>query len=165
MIILPLLLLYVDDMLIACQDKSRIQDLNMLHEEFGMKDLGAAQKILGLEIQRDRTAGRIWISQAKYIQKVLEKFNMQEAKVVSTPLAAHFNLSGQQCPKSKEEQQVMEKVPYANAVGCLMYAMVCTLLDIAQAITVVSRYMANPGTQHWNAVKWIFGFLATKDYV
>ncbi|KAH0973973.1 hypothetical protein GBA52_015872, partial [Prunus armeniaca] len=95
----------------------------MLSEEFNMKDLGAAQKILGMEIQRDRTVGRIWISQAKYIKKVLEKFNMQEAKVVSTPLAAHFKLSGQQCLKSEKEQQVMEKVPYANVVGCLMYAM------------------------------------------
>ncbi|BBN67512.1 transposable element gene, partial [Prunus dulcis] len=155
-----LLLLYVDDMLIACQDKSRIQDLKkMLSKEFDMKDLGAAQKILGMEIQRDRTTGRIWISQAKYIQKVLEKFNMQEAKVVSTPLAAHFNLSGQQCPKSEEEQQVMEKVPYANVVGCLMYAMVCTRPNIAQAISVVSRYMGNPGKQHWDAVKWILCYL------
>ncbi|CAL2237889.1 unnamed protein product [Prunus armeniaca] len=124
-----------------------------------MKDLGAAQKILGMEIQRDRTAGRIWISQAKYIQKVLEKFNMQEAKAISTPLAAHFKLSGQQCPKSEEKLQVMEKVPYANAVGCLMYAMVCTRPDIAQAISVVSKYMANPGKQHWDAVKWILRYL------
>ncbi|TQD95075.1 hypothetical protein C1H46_019343 [Malus baccata] len=55
-----LLLLYVDDMLIACQDKSRIQDLKkMLSKEFDMKDLGAAQKILGMEIKRDRTAERI----------------------------------------------------------------------------------------------------------
>ncbi|KAM1333083.1 hypothetical protein COP2_009342 [Malus domestica] len=73
---------------------------------------------------------------------------MQEAKVVSTPLAAHFKLSGQQCPTFKEEQQVMKKVPYANVVGCLMYAMVCTRPDIAQAINVVSRYMANPRKQH-----------------
>ncbi|CAL8167283.1 unnamed protein product [Prunus armeniaca] len=99
-----LLLLYVDDMLFACQDKSRIQDLKkMLSEEFDMKDLGAAQKILGMGIQRDMTAGRIWISQAKYIKKVLEKFNMQEAKVVSSALAVHFKLSAQQCPKSEEE--------------------------------------------------------------
>ncbi|BBG93278.1 transposable element gene [Prunus dulcis] len=131
----------------------------MLSKEFDMKDLGAAQKILGMEIQRDRTAGRIWISQAKYIQKVLEKFNMQEAKVVSTPLAAHFKLSGQQCPKFEEEQQVMEKVPYANALGCLMYAMVCTPPDIAQAISVVSSHMVNPGKQHWDAIKWILRYL------
>ncbi|KAM1174186.1 hypothetical protein ACFX13_027426 [Malus domestica] len=117
-----------------------------------MKDLGAAQKIPGIEIQRDRTAERIWISQAKYIQKVLEKFNIQEAKVVSTPLAAHFRLRGQHCPKSEEEQQVMKNVPYANAVDCLMYAMVYTRLDIAQAISVVSRYMANLRKQHWDAI-------------
>ncbi|KAM1650564.1 hypothetical protein ACFXTN_003253 [Malus domestica] len=85
---------------------------------------------------------------------------MQEAKVVSTPLAAHFMLSGQQCPTSEEEQQIMEKVPYANVVGCLMYAMVCTRSDIAQAVSVVvSRYMANPGKQHWDAVKWILCYL------
>ena len=53
----------------------------------------------------------------------------------------------------------MEKVPYANDVGCLMYAMVCTRLDIAQAISVVSRYMANPGKQHWDAVQWILRYL------
>ncbi|CAL2270062.1 unnamed protein product [Prunus armeniaca] len=70
---------------------------------------------------------------------------MQEAKVVSTALAVHFKLSAQQCPKSEKEQQVMETVPYANVVGCLMYAMVCTRPDIAQAISVISRYMANPG--------------------
>ncbi|CAL8116761.1 unnamed protein product [Prunus armeniaca] len=53
----------------------------------------------------------------------------------------------------------MEKVPYANVVGCLMYAMVCTRPDIAQAISVVSRYMGNPGKQHWDAVKWILRYL------
>ena len=83
---------------------------------------------------------------------------MQEAKVVLTPLAAHFKLSGQQCPKSEEEQQVMENVP-ADVVGCLMYAMVCTRPDVAQAIIVVSRYMANPRKQHWDAVKWILSYL------
>ncbi|CAL2258919.1 unnamed protein product [Prunus armeniaca] len=94
---------------------------------------------------------------------------MQEAKAVLTPLAAHFKLSGQQCLKSEEEQQVMEKVPYANVVGCLMYAMVCTRPDIAQAISVVSRYMSNSGKQHWDAVKWILWDLdkrrSTSGYV
>ncbi|TXG60794.1 hypothetical protein EZV62_012157 [Acer yangbiense] len=55
-----LLLLYVDDMLIACQDMSRIQKLKMqLSKEFDMKDLGAAQKILGMQIRRDRVARKI----------------------------------------------------------------------------------------------------------
>ena len=42
--------------------------------------------------------------------------------------------------------------------------MVCTRLDIAQAVDVVSKYMANPGKEHWNAVKWILRYLkGTKD--
>ncbi|PRQ39155.1 putative RNA-directed DNA polymerase [Rosa chinensis] len=49
----------------------------------------------------------------------------------------------------------MKNVPYASAVGCLMYAMVCTRPNIAHAVGVVSRYTSNPGKQHWEAVKWI----------
>jgi hypothetical protein len=50
-------------------------------------------------------------------------------------------------------------------VGCLMYAMVCTRIDLAHAMSVVSKYMANPGKQHWDAVKWIFRYLkGTTDY-
>lgn len=53
----------------------------------------------------------------------------------------------------------MTRVPYASAVGSLMYAMVCTRPDIAQAVSVVSRYMSQPGKEHWQAVKRIFRYL------
>ena len=53
----------------------------------------------------------------------------------------------------------MSKFPYASAVGSLMYAMVCTRPDIAHAVGVVSRYMNNPGKEHWMAVKWILRYL------
>ena len=46
----------------------------------------------------------------------------------------------------------MLKVPYSNAVGSLMYAMICTRLDLAHAVSVVSRYMANPGKEHGRVV-------------
>ena len=94
-----------------------------------------------------------------YIRKVVEKFNMQDANPVSTPLANHFKLSGSQCPKNEKEIKDMSKVPYASAVGCLMYAMVCTRPDLAHAVSTISKYMANPGREHWNAVKWIFRYL------
>ncbi|KAE8695795.1 hypothetical protein F3Y22_tig00110684pilonHSYRG00024 [Hibiscus syriacus] len=57
------------------------------------------------------------------------------------------------------ERVYMAKVPYANAVGSLMYAMVCTHPDISQAVGVVSRYMHDPGEGHWQAVKWILRYL------
>jgi hypothetical protein len=59
----------------------------------------------------------------------------------------------------------MSKVPYASAMGCLMYAMVCTRPDLAHAVSMVSKYMANPGKPHWDAIKWIFRYLkGTTDY-
>jgi transposase InsO family protein len=126
------LLLYVDDMLIAAKSMCEVNRLkSLLHKEFEMKDLGAAKKILGMEIHRDRGARKLWLSQKNYIRKVLEKFSMLDAKPVSTPLANHFRLSGSQCPKNEEEIENMSKVPYASAVGCLMYAMVCTRPDLA----------------------------------
>ena len=85
------LLLYVDDMLIACKNMSEINSLKtQLQGEFEMKDLGAAKKKLGMEIHRDQKVGKLYLSQKKYIEKVLERFRMQGSKLVSTLLATHF---------------------------------------------------------------------------
>ncbi len=154
------LLLYVDDMLIASRDMSLIKELkSKLNQEFEMKDLRAAKKILGMEIQRDRKAGKLFLSQKKYLEKVLDRFNMRNCKAVSTPLAAHFKLSGENCPKSDLEVRRMSNIPYASAVGSLMYAMVCTRPDLSHAVSVVSRYMQNPGKEHWEGVKWILRYV------
>ena len=96
-----------------------------------MKDLGAIKKILGMEIRRYRDARKLWLSQKGYVEKVLKRFNMNNAKPVSTPLANHFKLFIVQCPKTNSEKDDMSKVSYANAVGCLMYIMVCTRPDLA----------------------------------
>ncbi|KAH9722896.1 Integrase catalytic domain-containing protein [Citrus sinensis] len=155
------LLLYVDDMLIACKVREEIEDLKkILSSEFDMKNLGIAKKILGVEIERDRAAGLMFLSHKKYLTRVLHSFQMLNSKPVVTPLAAHFRLSNLQCPKTSEEKLEMEDVPYANAVGCLMYAMVLTRPDISHAVSVVSRYMATPGNEHWKAVKWIMRYLS-----
>jgi len=53
----------------------------------------------------------------------------------------------------------MENIPYTNAVGALMYAMVCTRPDLSHAVSMVSRYMHNPGKEHWQAVKWILRYI------
>ena len=59
----------------------------------------------------------------------------------------------------------MSNVPYANAVGNLMYAMVSTRPDISQAVGVVSRFMANPGEEQWRVLKWVLRYLRrTSDH-
>ena len=84
---------------------------------------------------------------------------MKNAKPVSTPLANHFKLSSQKSPTSEEGRRRMESIPYASVVGSLMYAMICTRPDIAHAVGKVSRFLANPGMEHWEAVKWILCYL------
>jgi hypothetical protein len=84
---------------------------------------------------------------------------MEKAKVVSTLFGAHFKLSVNLSPKSNYEKSYMEKVSYSSAVGSLMYLMVCTRPNLAQVVSVVSRYLSCPGKGHWEAVKWIFRYL------
>ncbi|KAH9705989.1 hypothetical protein KPL70_012076 [Citrus sinensis] len=155
------LLLYVDDMLIASKNGDEIKRLKkQLASEFEMKDLSDAHRILGMEIRRDKKNGSVWLTQKSYLKKVLERFGMDDkTKPVCTPLAPHFKLSSSSCPRSQEECDYMARVPYASVVGSLMYAMVCTRPDISQAVSMVSRYMHNPGKNHWLAVKWILQYL------
>ena len=94
------------------------------------------------------------------MQKVLQRFSIgEDTKTVSIPLAPHFKLSAKLSPKTVEEREYMTHVPYAGAVGSLMYAMVCTRPDISQAVSIVSRYMHDPGRGHWEAVKWILRYM------
>jgi hypothetical protein len=96
-----ILLLYVDYMLVA---ESNMQDINVLKKKlansFAIKDLGAAKKILGMRIIRDMKNNKLTLSQVEYIEKVLERFRMQNEKLVSTPLANHFKLTKEMCPKT-----------------------------------------------------------------
>ncbi|KAH0685102.1 hypothetical protein KY289_022854 [Solanum tuberosum] len=155
-----ILLLYVDDMLIVGKNTSKIDELKKeLRKSFSMKDLGHAKQILGMRITRLRDERKIYLSQKKYIERVLERFNMKNAKPVSTPLAGHMKLSKKMCLTVREEKESMAKVPYSFVVGSLMYAMVCTRPDIAHAVGVVSRFLDNPGKEHWEAVKWILRYL------
>ena len=124
-----------------------------------MKDLEAEKQILVMKICKDRKNRKLTLPQADYIEPVLQCFSMENAKDVSTPLLGHLKLTKEMCPKTQEEEDKLSKVPYASVVGSLMYAMVCTRLDIAHAVGVVSRYMSHPGIEHWNAVKWILKYL------
>ncbi|KAF2307998.1 hypothetical protein GH714_034183 [Hevea brasiliensis] len=97
-----------------------------LSDEFEIKDLGATKKILGMEITKDRSVGKLFLSQQAYVEKVLKRFNINNAKLVTAPFAAHFKLFADMSPKIDEEMEHMSNVPYSSAVGSIMYAMVCT---------------------------------------
>ena len=130
-----------------------------LRSEFEMKDLGFASKILGMHVKRDRAAKTLFLTQAGYVRKVLNKFEIVNVKEVSTSLATHFKLSKQQKPSDDTDIEYMKKVPYSSVVGSIMYAIVCTRPDIAYSVGLVSIFMGNLGKTHWNAAKWTLRYL------
>jgi len=122
------LLLYVDDMLVVANNMQAIDALKKeLSNKLEMKDLGAAKKILGIEIIRDREAGVLWLCQESYLNKVLKTFNMLEAKPALTLLGAHLKMKSATEEKLSEEEKYMKSVPYSSVVGSIMYAMIGTL--------------------------------------
>jgi Reverse transcriptase (RNA-dependent DNA polymerase) len=120
-----ILLLYVDDMLIAEHNAQMIDTLKKkMSKSFDMKDMSQTRRILDIQIIHDRKTKKLWLSQEKYIERVLERFNMQGAKQVSCSLPSHLKLSKQLCPSTKKENDEMSKVTYSSAAGSLMYAIV-----------------------------------------
>ena len=99
------LLLYVHDMLIASKKQAEIDKLKIqLNQEFKMKGLGEAKKILWIEIFRDRAKGKLCLTQKQYLKKILQCFGMHgNSKSVDTPLAPHLKLNKDMSPKDEEE--------------------------------------------------------------
>lgn len=152
--------LYVDDMLIASKCKKNLHELKrLLSSEFDMKELGEAKRIPGMEISRDRNKSTLFLHQNSYLVKVLQQFHMHKFKGVLTPIGRHFKLSSSQYPADEMDKGDMENIPYASGIGSLIYGMVCSRPGLSYAMGMVSRFMANSGKVHWEALKWIMRYL------
>ena len=159
------LILYVDDILLIGNNIPMLESVKTsLKNSFSMKDLGEAAYILGIKIYRDRSRRLIGLSQDTYIDKVLKRFCMEEAKKGFLPMSHGIHLSKTQCPSTADERDRMSRVPYASAIGSIMYAMISTRPDVSYALSMTSRHQSDPGESHWTAVKNILKYLRrTKD--
>jgi hypothetical protein len=118
-----------------------------------------------MEIKRDRANRKLWLNQRKYVEMILQRFNIHGSKLVKVPIPIGVKLSADQCPQTKEEEEDMSHVLYASAVGSLMYAMVCIRPNIAHVVGVLSMYMSKLGKEHWTIVKRVFRYLCgTTNY-
>nr|XP_016511527.1 PREDICTED: uncharacterized protein LOC107828675 [Nicotiana tabacum] len=113
---------------------NNVSMLNLVKEwlssRFDMKDLGQAAHILGIKLMRDRKRRILGLSQALYIDTILTRLSMQDSKKGFLPFRHGFFMSKNQSAKTTDDTEKMKVVPYASAVGSLMYAMLCTRLDI-----------------------------------
>ena len=160
-------MLYVDDILLIGNDVGVLSSMKVwLSIQFDMKDLGEASHIFGSKLLRDRKERMLGLSQATYIDHILARFSMQDSKKGFLPFRHRITLSKDRCPKILDEIEKMKAVPYASAVGSLMYAMLCTRSNISFVVGMVSRYQSNLGQEHWTAVKHIIKYLKrTRDYM
>jgi hypothetical protein len=157
---------YVDDLTSLCNNTDSYKWLlKKLRQYFKIKEINGVIKILGIHVTRDRKARKIYMNQQHYIVKVLERFNMINAHAVATPMEHGADFSEEQSPRTENEKREMEKIPYKEAIGALIYAMICTRPDIAQAVGKLCRYNSNPGQTHWTGVKRILRYLkGTHNY-
>ncbi|KAK1424219.1 hypothetical protein QVD17_19540 [Tagetes erecta] len=159
------LILYVDDILIIGNNIPMLNEVKQwLGSCFAMKDLGEAAYILGIRIYRNRSKRLLWLNQSTYIDKMMTRFKMENSKKGGVPMTKGTVLNKSQSPSTDIENKRMEAVPYASAIGSIMYAMLCTRPDVSCALSMTSRYQQSPGMAHWTAVKNILKYLRrTKD--
>lgn len=149
------LALYVDDGLIFAESELTIQRvIGYLKKHFEVKLLNSAC-FLGLEIVQDREKSSIFLHQRGYIKRLLERFKMSDSKGVATPLESGHSLNK---PETLKEKPV-EGIPYAEAIGSLLYCGMSTRPDIAYALSVLSKFTKEPRQLHWKGVKRVMRYL------
>lgn len=84
----------------------------MLKSRFKMTDLEPISNILGISVKREGETRKIYLSQKLCVEKLLDKFNMEDLKVVLTPLDPSLTISKDMCSKTKEERNEMRNLPY-----------------------------------------------------
>jgi len=154
---------YVSDLIIGNEP-----DINEAHHhlktEFEMKDLDQTKICLGLQLEHLHSG--IFIYQVAYVQKVLEKFNMDKSYPTKTLMVVrsidikkdHFR------PPDEGEEVLGSQVPYLSVVGALMYFANSIRSDIAFAVNLLARHSAKPTKRHWVGVKIVLRYLnGTRD--
>ncbi|MCO5566892.1 hypothetical protein L7F22_020575 [Adiantum nelumboides] len=151
--VLIMLTLYVDDMLLTGNNENENAAFkDALRKTFEMSDLGLLHYYLGIQFVQSEDG--IYMSQAKYLHKILDKFGMQNCKPISTPVDTGSKLS------MHDAGDTFDVHTYAPVVGCLIYLAGNTRPDIQFGVSQASRFMHSPGMHHWQAVKRILRYLS-----
>ncbi|KAL5483092.1 hypothetical protein ACEPAI_8321 [Sanghuangporus weigelae] len=162
---LIMIVIHVDDFTIAADRHSQISEFKSCLRTFiEISDLGKLNWLLGIKINQNHLHGTISLSQHSYIESILQRFNFDQLKTVNSPMDPNIRLSTAQTPSTLEELGLMRNVPYRECIGSLMYATLATRLNIAFAVTLLSKFSIKPGLTHWEAVRRVFAYLkGTKD--
>ena len=146
---------YVDDLILIAETMDEMKKVKeSLATKFRMTDMGKLHYCLGITIVQDEDKKCLWLHQNQYVQNVLEKYSLTEAKVVSTPADLSVRLE-----KNDGVSAEVDPIVYQSMVGSLLYAACATRPDIAHAVGAVAKFCSKPTEAHQTAVKRIFKYL------
>ena len=160
-----ILAIWVDDIIFgSTSDSTNKSFIEYLSQHFSVT-AGPVKTFLGLEFHHDESQKKLFVTQTRYIEQVLKRYNMEECNPVDVPADPHTRLTKEMSPQSDEVRQQMKKFPFKEAIGSLLYAATLTRLDTAFAVGCVARHSEDPGPAHLKALKKILAYLkATKHF-
>jgi hypothetical protein len=153
-----ILCLYVDDILIFGTSLELIKEVkDFLSQMFEMKYLGEADVILNIKLIKGENGG-VTLSQTHYVEKMLSQFGYSNSKPAPTPYDASL--------VSRKNLRIMvDQLRYSQIIGSLMYLASATRPDIAYAVSKLSQFVSNPGSEHGRALEQVMRYLVgTMNY-
>ena len=157
---------YTDDVFGASTTDEEIEKRkDEMGKEWEIKDVGENDYFLGMRVQQDLTTGTIRLTQRPYWEHVVNRFSLEHVPLRNVPLPVGITLNNDMSPKTDLERQQMVDKPYRPVLGSVMWGQLATRPDLSFPVSLLSRFQANPGPEHWNALMHVIGYIkSTIDY-
>ena len=157
---------YTDDIFGASNsDEETRKRKDEIGRVWEIKDVGETEYFLGMRVQQDLAAGTIRLTQRPYWEHVLNRFGLDNVIPRNTPLPVGIVLDNSMSPKTDSEKRKMDDKPYRSILGSVMWGQLATRPDLSFSVSLLARFQANPGIDHWNALIHVIGYIKnTLDY-
>jgi hypothetical protein len=151
-----IVLFFVDDFILLSRKEHRdkLEEFrDTLASRYKMRDEGELQWFLGIRVVRDRERRKLWLCQDSYIDKVVTRYHLQDARGAPTPLPVEIIHAhdGQ-----ADAQQIHL---YQGKIGSILYAAVMTRPDISCAVSKLSEHLTNPSNRHHELADRVISYL------
>ncbi len=160
-----MLAIYVDDIIILSKQLEKIVEFKKaISEKFKTKDLGKVNYVLKIKVE-EIPGGGLKLHQHNYIDDLIKLYGLNNEKTVDLPIQPNHRLTLDLTDEPDELKASVDETKYRQAIGKLMYLMVCTRPDISYAVSILSRFMSAPKEKHWRCVKLLLKYIkSTRNY-
>jgi hypothetical protein len=157
---------YTDDVFGASNNE---EEAKRRKDEMGkiwdIKDVGENEYFLGMRVQQDLNLGTIRLTQRPYWEHVISRFGLDSIVPRNTPLPVGVILDNTMSPQTDSEKREMADKPYRPILGSVMWGQLATRPDLSFSVSLLARFQANPGINHWSALMHVIGYIKnTLDY-